>query len=96
MSISTEITLHDRVRRRSDVIADTVGDEAVLVTPSQARVRMLNETGSRLWALADGSLTLQAMADALATEYEVAPEQAAADALAFVRELLAAGLVEIV
>lgn len=95
MSLSAEITLHDRVRRRSDVIADTVGDEAVLVTPSQARVRMLNETGSRLWALADGNLTVQAMADVLAAEYDVTPENAAADALAFMQELLVADLVEI-
>ena len=95
-SAQTSLELADRIRHRAEVVSGTVGDEAVLVTPSQARVRMLNETGSRLWALADGSHTLQEMADLLAAEYDVSPDLAAADVLQFAGEMLAAGLVEVV
>lgn len=95
MKPSTPLTLDSRIKHRAEVVAGTVGDEAVLVTPSQARVRMLNESGSRLWALADGSRTLQEMADILVEEYEVTPDLAAGDVLAFAADLLAAGLVEV-
>lgn len=94
MNSSTNLSLTSRIRRRTEVVSGAVGEEAVLVTPSQARVRMLNETGSRLWTLADGNLTLQQMADALSAEYDVTPDLAAADVLAFAHDLLAAGLIE--
>jgi hypothetical protein len=96
MKPSAPLSLADRIQHCTGVIAGTVGDEAVLVTPSQARVRMLNESGSRLWALADGSHTLQEMADILVAEYEVTLAIASADVLAFAADLLAAGLVEVV
>lgn len=95
-SAQTKLELADRIRHRAEVVSGTVGDEAVLVTPNQARVRMLNETGTRLWELADGSHTLQEMADVLAAEYDVSPDLAAADVLQFAGEMLAAGPVEIV
>lgn len=96
MSAFTPLSLGSRIQHCPDVVAGTVGEETVLVTPSQARVRMLNESGSRLWALADGSRTLQELADSLVEEYEVTPELAAADVLAFAEDLLAAGLIEVV
>jgi hypothetical protein len=69
--------------------------EAVLVVPSQATVRMLNEAGSRIWALAADNLTLREMADALVAEYDITFDIAAADVLAFAQELATAGLVEV-
>lgn len=96
MNASPPLSLASRIKPRAEVVAGTVGDEAVLVTPSQARVRMLNESGSRLWVLADGNHTLQEMADSLVAEYEVTPELAAADVLAFANDLLAAGLAEVI
>lgn len=95
-SMPPRLDLAQRIRHRPEVVSGTVGDEAVLVTPGEARVRMLNETGSRLWGLADGSHTLQEMAGILADEYDVSPDLAAADVLQFAGEMLAAGLVEVV
>lgn len=90
------LSLQSRIKRRPDIVFGEVADEAVLVSPDQARVRMLNEVGSRLWVLADGAVTLQELAGALVAEYEVAPDLAAADVLAFARELQEAGLVDVV
>lgn len=95
MSSFKALTPNDRVKRRADVVSGEVAGEAVLVTPSQARVRMLNEVGSRVWDLADGEMTLQQMADVLVSEYQVTPDLATADVLAFVEELVAADLVEV-
>lgn len=96
MSSSYPLSLSSRIKRRSDVVSDVVGGEAVLVSPKQARVRMLNETGSLIWRLADGTTTLQQMAEALAAEYAVTVEDCSADVVAFAEELLAAGVVDLV
>jgi len=90
------LSLRDRIKQQEEIVSDEVAEEAVLVSPAEAQVRMLNEVGSRIWALADGSKTLQEIADQLAAEYEVSVEQAAADVLAFASELQKAGLIEIV
>lgn len=95
MPSSHELPPSSRIKRRSEIVFGEVAGEAVLVAPGQARVRMLNPVGSRLWALADGNLTLAQMAEALTAEYEVTPAAAAADVLRFAQDLLAAGLVEV-
>jgi hypothetical protein len=69
-----------------------VDDEAVLVLPEQGQVKVLNQVGASIWALADGSRTVREIASALCAEYAVEPSEAEADALAFVAELEAKGI----
>lgn len=88
------LTLADRIVRRGDIVSGEVAGEAVLVLPAAAQVQMLNEVGSKIWSLADGSLTLREMAASVSSDYDVALEEAAADTLAFAQELLRAGLVD--
>lgn len=95
MPSSTTLTLDSRIRPGPEVVSGQVANEAVLVMPSQAKVRMLNEVGSRIWALAADNLTLREIADTLIAEYDIAPDLAAADVLAFAQELANADLVEI-
>jgi hypothetical protein len=45
--------------------------EAVIISPAENFVRMLNPVGSRIWELCDGSRTLDQIAAALAEEFEV-------------------------
>lgn len=73
-----------------------VAGEAVVVLPEEGRVKVLNEVGSRIWELADGTHSVDEIVEAICTEYKVSREQAQEEVVAFVTdmvegELLAAG-----
>ncbi len=61
--------------------------EATIVLPDGSYMKMLNETGARIWELLDGSRGVEAIAAVIAGEYEIAPEQAERDVAEFVEEL---------
>src|SRR3972149_5200446 len=56
-------------------------------------LRGLNAVGSRVWELIDGRRSVADIVAAVVREFDVPPEAAGADVDAFVRELLARGLV---
>ncbi|MEA3345720.1 MAG: PqqD family protein [Chloroflexota bacterium] len=77
------------------VVGRVVEGEAVLVLPEQGQVKVLNEVGARIWALADGTRTLRQIAAALCDEYEVDPAQAEADTRAFAAQLDEKGIISL-
>ncbi len=70
-------------------------NEAVLVLPDKGEVKVLNDVGARIWSLADGQHTVRDIAAAICAEYQVAPAEAEADAVAFIAELEAKGIVTV-
>jgi hypothetical protein len=66
--------------------------EAVIITPAENKVRMLNTVGSRVWELADGTRTVDEIAGVLAGEFDVDLAQAQESATQFIDELAAKGL----
>lgn len=85
--------LDQRIPRHHPQTASRVfSGEAVIITPVENMVRMLNPVGSRIWALADGTRTVEEIAQALTGEFEVALDEARAHTSAFVDELAAKGL----
>lgn len=74
------------------VVGRIVDGEAVLVLPEQGQVKVLNEVGARIWALANGTRTLRQIAAALSDEYEVDQAEAEADTLDFVAQLAELGI----
>lgn len=64
------------------------GDDAVVITPAENTVRMLNAVGSRIWQLADGTRTVEDIAAVLAQEFEVEPAEAEASTQRFLSELV--------
>ncbi len=64
--------------------------EAVVVLPEQGRIKVLNEVGGRVWALADGSRTVADIVAELSAEYEVDPAVLEKDVLSFLGQLIAA------
>jgi hypothetical protein len=66
--------------------------EAVIISPTENVVRMLNPVGSRVWELADGTRTVEDISVVLTTEFEVDLPQARASVAAFVEELTGKGL----
>jgi hypothetical protein len=66
--------------------------EAVVISPAENAVRLLNPVGSRVWELADGTRSVEAIAVALTEEFEVDLPQARTSVAAFVEELMGKGL----
>lgn len=64
------------------------GDDAVVITPAENTVRMLNPVGSRIWQLADGNRTVEEIAAVLVQEFEVDDDEAAASTQRFIAELM--------
>lgn len=75
--------------RHPRMASRTLSGEAVLVDPERNVVRMLNPVGSRIWELADGTRSLEQIADVLVLEFDVTATQAQQSVVAFVDELAA-------
>ena len=79
---TTTFRLSSRLRYRA------VGDEGVLVHLENARVLVVNETGLHVvQALGRQAMTMTELADSVAREFEVEPDQARADVIAFLDQL---------
>ena len=74
-------------RRREQVLAQTAGETTILLAPGSGEYFTLNEVGGRIWALADGSRSLQEIARLLVDEYDAPLEAIEADTLELLTEL---------
>ena len=80
-------------------VSRRIGEEMVLVPVRQnvgdlESIYTLNSVGALLWERLEEAQTVENLAAAVAAEFEVMLEQAAADAEAFFNELTALHLVE--
>jgi len=79
----------------SQVAAEIVDDEAVIVLADAGEVNVLNSVGTRVWQLSDGARNLAQIAEALADEFEVSLEQAQDDVREFMAMLVHAKMIEL-
>jgi Coenzyme PQQ synthesis protein D (PqqD) len=86
------LELSDVPVHAAGVMSRLVDGEMVLVDPAQGMVRVLNPVGARLWGLADGQRSVDAIAAVIASEYAVDQDRARADALAFCTDLVDRGV----
>lgn len=93
--VDIQLSINSYPLPETGVVSRLVGDEAVLVQPEQGKVKVLNEVGARIWTLADGSRTIQQIAELLSGEYQVDAAQAQSDTLEFIGELVERGLMGI-
>ncbi|MBM4459727.1 MAG: PqqD family protein [Chloroflexi bacterium] len=61
--------------------------EAVIVSPAENMVRLLNPVGSRIWELADGAHTVEEIAAVLTEEYAIELPMARESAAQFLHDL---------
>jgi hypothetical protein len=61
--------------RRSDIIAQDMGDETLLYSAKDRIIHILNPTARRIWELCDGAHTVEDMAKALRASFSIAPER---------------------
>lgn len=82
-----------RYAQRPESPATVVAGEAAVVTPGDARLHVLNEVGTRVWALCEGEgRTLDELVAALRAEFDVDEDTARAQTEAFVDEAVALGI----
>ncbi len=80
-------------RRHPDTAFRQVGDEGGLVVlPGKAEVKVLNPVGIAVFSRLDGTRDVDALAAAVADEFEIGISEAREDVLAFLDELQGAGM----
>lgn len=88
------VTPESVLMRAGDVRHRRVGEEAVVLRQASAEVLGLNPVGARLFDLLDGRTPVGRLVDRVLGELEVDRESLERDSLAFLEELLQAGVVE--
>ncbi len=91
----SELTLSSYPMPAEHVRGRCLEHEAVVVQPEKGEVKVLNEVGAQIWALADGSRSVRDIVAALCNTYDVPPAVAEADTLTFLAELQRKGLITI-
>jgi len=81
------------IRRSPAALSRAFDHELAVILPSASAVRVLNEVGARIWALADGRRFSEIL-DILANEYDVGRIQLRVDAEAFLSEMQSRGLLD--
>ena len=88
------------MKLRQDLVLRKVGDDYIMVDPSQgmvdlSKVHTLNATAAWLWEkLLGKEVEVEHIAELLCERYDVSKEQAATDAEGLVKEFQKAGLFE--
>ena len=89
----------DAVLKKNPNAAYRVYDgQATVVMPERAEVKVVNEVGSLIWEKIDGRRTVaqvvESALESIVKDFEVAPDEARRDALAFLGALREHGMVD--
>jgi hypothetical protein len=80
----------------ADIAARTLGDDTIIMSTLNSTVFMLNSVGTAIWNAADGRTPLSRIVhDRVCSEFDVAEEEAYADAQEFVGQLAEHGILSI-
>ena len=90
------ISLQQKVRISSEVLAQEVDEETVLLDMKSESYFGLDEVGTRIWQLLKETGNLQTVFDTMLEEYEVDEKQLKKDLLDHVMQLVEAGLISLV
>ena len=71
-----------------------IDGEAVLILSDDSEINVLNEVGSRIFELADGTRTVAEIANMIGGEYDISAEDATTDVVEFLDNLVAENVME--
>ncbi len=96
--LTDTFSLNDRFRPSPTIIARQIAGEMILVPLRQRATDLdalftLNETAAAAWMLLDGEHTLQQVAEILAQNFVIEPQEAGQDLLELTAGLLAIGAI---
>lgn len=70
-----------------NVAARIYGSDAVIISPDEGVVRMLNPTATRIWQLVDGSRSVDEIVTIMTAEFDVELSQARQSVIRLLTEL---------
>jgi hypothetical protein len=73
--------------RNKDVAWRVIDGEAILISAEDSMLHSLDEVGTRIWELSDGTNTIRAIVGSICEEFEVEEAQAQNDVVEFVTNL---------
>jgi hypothetical protein len=81
------------IAKSSAIAARHLGDETMIMSAVDSTLFSLNPTASIIWEAADGHTQLSSIIeDKVCAEFEVSPEEAAADAIELIETLAGHGI----
>ena len=84
------------IAQSRDIACSTLGDDTIIMSTLDSTVFMLNAVGTAIWKAADGTMPLSKIVEErVCTEFEVAGDEALADAREFVGELARHGILSV-
>ena len=92
----TKVTLHHRVLPSSDVLAQPVSGESILLDLASEQYFGLDAVGTRVWELLTCSGSLEQVHATLCVEFAESPTRIESDLLALLQKMTDAGLVTII
>lgn len=93
--MSDELTLSSTVQWSSDQIAATVDREIVILSVERGSYYGLDEIGSEIWQQLANPIRVEALCDALATNYDADRRTIERDVLVLLKGLAAEGLIQV-
>ena len=82
------------LRRCADTRYRNIGDEGIVVRQTVGEVLVLNEIGVRVLDLLETAPSVSGLLDALDTEYDIDRATLEQDVLAYLQDLVEAGVIE--
>jgi hypothetical protein len=90
-----DLTQQSVVSRADGWLTAWVGPELVMMSGENGNYISLSETGGRIWELLEDHRSISSLCEALAGEYEVAPETATDEVFAFIGQLKQQGAIHV-
>jgi hypothetical protein len=89
------ISLDKYVVRNRDMVWRMVGNEAFIIDKDGTKIHQLNKAGCEIWKFSEGNLTVRQIIENICNSCEIGEDQAKADTIQFVEDMLVQGLVEL-
>jgi Coenzyme PQQ synthesis protein D (PqqD) len=84
------------IAQSPDIACSTLGDDTIIMSTRDSTVFVLNSVGTAIWQGADGATPLSHIVDEkVCAEFDVAGDEAMADAKEFVDELVRHGILSV-
>ena len=90
-----ELTQTSKIVAAPDQVSSELAGESVILNVKTGLYYGLNQVGASIWAQIQSPKTFQELCDALVTEYDVTPENCAADIRELLQDMISAELIQI-
>ncbi len=81
------VSLDSRPKRAEELVWRKIEGEIVILTEDGRKIHTLNNVGSAIWELADGSKNIDEISQSICEKFDVSPEQAQSDTIEFCAEM---------